>query len=145
MWFHFYELRVSQQTEGTPGKKRERQGAREAERHILVQSRREWFHSTVSLNQRARENRSSQSFVFLNHTAWCIFLRRAMTRVYGHNCAVWAFWNMSIPRPTGRPDVRNLLNVPCKAVWSVLQPLQVMWKTMSFRNVFHSNLGWMKD
>ncbi|KAK2867389.1 hypothetical protein Q8A67_025506 [Cirrhinus molitorella] len=70
MWFKFYELRVSQQTEGTPGKKRERQGACEAERHILVQSRRDWFHSTVSLNQRARENSSSQSFVFLNHTAW---------------------------------------------------------------------------
>lgn len=134
MWFQFYELRVSQQTEGTPGKKRERQGSCEAERHILVQSWREWFHSTVSLNQRARENSSSQSFVFLNHTAWCVFPRRAVTRVYGHICAVWAEWNMSIPRPTGRPDVGNLANVPCKAIWSVLQTVQVMWKTMSFRN-----------
>ncbi len=134
MWFQFYELRVSQQTEGTPGKKRERQGACEAERHILVQSRREWFHSTVSLNQRARENSSSQSFVFLNHTAWCVFPRRAVTRVYGHICAVWAEWNMSMPRPTGRPDIGNLANVPCKAIWSVLQTVQVMWKTMSFRN-----------
>lgn len=59
----------SESTYGQNTWERERQGACEAERHILTQSRREWFHSTVSLNQGARENNSSQSFVFLNHTA----------------------------------------------------------------------------
>lgn len=86
-----------------------------------------------SLWIRGREkNSSSQSFVFLNHTVWCVFPRRAVTRVYGHICAVWTEWNMPIPSPTGRPDLGNLANVPCKAVWSALQAVQVMCKTTRF-------------
>lgn len=136
-WKHVVSVlrALSESTDGrnTWEKKREAGSMWGRAAHIGAVSERV-FHSTVSLNQRARENSSSQSFVFLNHTAWCVFPRRAVTWVYGHICAVWAEWNMSIPRPTGRPNVGNLPNVPCKAVWSVLQMVQVMWKTMSFRN-----------
>lgn len=97
---------LSELTDGTNTWTREKQSRKENETERegrVVQSSAYWSglgkndFTQASLWIKLRENSSLQSFVFLNHTARCVFQRRPMMHVYAHSCAVRAERNMSIP------------------------------------------------
>lgn len=97
---------LSKLTDGTNTWTREKQSGREnetARKGRVVQSSAYWSSlgkndfTQASLWIKLRENSSLQSFVFLNHTARCIFQRRPMMHVYVHICAAGVKRNMSIP------------------------------------------------